>query len=88
LIPTWICLRERIIFDEYKRLFFQTHKNRGGPVVGGKDSDGPWLDSHGSIPNIFFILFISLGLRRYLTVTKIPELHSFSPIDFITSTEQ
>ena len=39
-------------------------------------------------PTSFFILFISLGLRRYLTVTKIPELHSFSPIDFITSTEQ
>ena len=43
----------------------------------------PWFNSQQC-----FFSFISLGLRRYLTVTKIPELHSFSPIDFITSTEQ
>jgi hypothetical protein len=46
-------------------------------VVGVTESDGPRLDSHGSVPKIFFYLFISLGLRRYLTVTKIPELYFF-----------
>ena len=67
LIPTWIGLREMRGLSVHIRLFFQSHKNRGGPVVGGKDSDGPWLDSHGSIPNIFFyfIYFFRLAKVSY-----------------------
>jgi hypothetical protein len=49
-------------------------------VVGVTESDGPRLDSQGSVPKFFFYLFISLGLRRYLTVTKIPELSFFHPM--------
>ena len=59
-------LRERIIFDGHIRLFFQSHKNRGGPVVGGKDSDGPRLDSHGSIPNNVLFYFFQLACEGIL----------------------
>jgi hypothetical protein len=57
LIPTWIGLREMRGLFVHIRLFFQSHKNCGGPVVGGKVMDLGWIPMV-QFQTYFFILFL------------------------------